>query len=79
MEIPFKSIRFKPELSNWKINFARNDLKRNENSTWNKVPRQFNIASLAFSGDLIWDNIPKKQVITLPLFLIQLQEPQKIL
>ena len=60
MEIPFKSIRFKPELSNWKINFARNDLKRNENSTWNKVPRQFNIASLAFSGDLIWDNIPKK-------------------
>lgn len=60
IEIPFKSIRFKPELSNWKINFARNDLKRNENSTWNKVPRQFNIASLAFSGELIWDNIPKK-------------------
>lgn len=60
MEIHFKSIRYKPDLSTWKINFARNDLKRNENSTWSKVPRQFNIASLAFSGELIWDNPPKK-------------------
>lgn len=60
MEIHFKSIRFKPDLKKWKINFARNDLKRNENSTWCKVPRQFNIASLAFSGDLMWDESPKK-------------------
>ena len=60
MEIHFKSIRYKPDLTTWNINFARNDLKRNENSTWNKVPRQFNIASLAFSGDLIWDEPPKK-------------------
>ena len=60
MEIHFKSIRYKPNLTTWKINFARNDLKRNENSTWSKVPRQFNIATLAFSGDLVWDSTPKK-------------------
>lgn len=60
MEIHFKSIRYKPNLTTWNINFARNDLKRNENSTWNKVPRQFNIATLAFSGDLVWDTPPKK-------------------
>jgi hypothetical protein len=60
MEIHFKSIRYKPNLTTWNINFARNDLKRNENSTWSKVPRQFNISTLAFSGDLVWDNSPKK-------------------
>ncbi len=60
MEIPFKSIRYKSELTQWRINFARNDLKRNESSTWSKVPRQFNIATLAFAGNLNWDESPKK-------------------
>lgn len=60
MEIPFKSIRYKSDLTQWKINFARNDLKRNETSTWTKVPRQFNIATLAFTGTLNWDSSPKK-------------------
>lgn len=60
MEIPFKTIRYKSDIKSWGINFARNDLKRNENSTWSKVPRQFNIASLAFVGKLNWDSLPKK-------------------
>jgi hypothetical protein len=34
MSIPFTSIRFKENLSTWGINFTRNDLKRNESSTW---------------------------------------------
>lgn len=53
--IPFTSIRFKPGTKSWKINFSRNDLKRNEGSSWSPVPRNFNIASLAFCGELIWD------------------------
>lgn len=52
MAIPFKSIRFKPGESNWKVNFARNDLKNNEMSTWSKVPRNFNVASLTYCGEL---------------------------
>jgi hypothetical protein len=60
MEIPFKTIRYKNDIKTWGINFARNDLKRNENSTWSKVPRQFNISSLAFVGNLNWDTLPKK-------------------
>lgn len=55
MAIPFKSIRFKENVTSWGINFSRNDLKRNENSSWSPVPRNFNIASLAFTGELIWD------------------------
>lgn len=60
IQIPFKSIRFKDNLTEWKINFARNDLDLNENSTWVKVPRQFNISSLAFAGKLIFETAPKK-------------------
>jgi hypothetical protein len=53
--IPFTSLRFKPGSTEWRINFARNDLKRNEISTWITVPRNFNIATLAFTGVLQWD------------------------
>ncbi len=60
MAIPFKTLRFKGELNEWRINFSRNDLKRNENSCWSKVPRQFNIATLAFTGLLKWDKAPQK-------------------
>ncbi|MBC7863158.1 MAG: carbohydrate binding family 9 domain-containing protein [Bacteroidia bacterium] len=60
MAIPFKTLRFKTGLKEWRINFARNDLKRNENSAWSKVPRQFNTATLAFTGKMLWDNAPEK-------------------
>jgi hypothetical protein len=58
--IPFKTLRYKSGISNWRINFSRNDLKRNENSSWAPVPKNFNVASLAFTGDLYWDEAPKK-------------------
>lgn len=60
IEIPFKTIRYKNDITHWHINFSRNDLKRNENSTWCKVPRQFNTTSLAFTGNLMWDATPNK-------------------
>ncbi len=60
MAIPFKSIRYKEGINLWGINFSRNDLKRNENSSWAAVPRNFNIASLAFTGELLWDAPPPK-------------------
>lgn len=60
MEIPLKSLRYKPDLTQWRINFTRNDLKRNENSCWSKVPRQYNVACLAFTGDLNLESCHKK-------------------
>jgi len=60
MAIPFKTLRFKPGDCSWRVNFSRNDLKRNENSSWSPVPRIFNVASLAFTGELQWDESPKK-------------------
>ena len=60
MAIPFKTLRYKEGVNIWGINFSRNNLKRNENSSWSPVPRNFNIASLAYTGDLIFDEPPKK-------------------
>ncbi|MBT8326829.1 MAG: carbohydrate binding family 9 domain-containing protein, partial [Bacteroidia bacterium] len=67
--IPFTSLRFNKGSKKWRINFSRNDLKRNEGSSWASVPRNFNIASLAFCGELIWD-VPfeskKKSIAIIP-------------
>lgn len=60
MAIPFKTLRYSENVTEWGINFARNDLKRVETSTWVPVPTQFNVANLAFSGVLKWDAPPKK-------------------
>lgn len=58
--IPFKTLRYKEGIDHWGINFSRNDLKSTEKSAWAPVPRQFPTASLAHTGDLIWDNPPPK-------------------
>ncbi len=60
MAIPFKSIRYKEGSDTWRVNFSRNNLKINENSAWSPVPRNFNVASLGFTGILKWDASPKK-------------------
>ncbi len=58
--IPFKTIRYKKDVSTWGINFSRNDLKSTEKSSWTPIPRQFPTASLAFTGNLVWDSLPPK-------------------
>lgn len=67
MAIPFKSLRYKSGVGTWRINFSRNDLKRNENSSWAPVPRIFNVASLAFTGEMKWDEAPKKAGVNVAL------------
>lgn len=58
MALPFKSIRYKKGITEWGINFSRNDLKAAEKSSWAPVPRQFPTAALAYSGILVWDQPP---------------------
>lgn len=60
IKIPFKSIRYKSDITKWGINFARNDLKQNETSTWSWLQRGQNVANMAYTGRLIWDAPPKK-------------------
>jgi len=58
MAIPFKTLRYKKDITRWGINFSRNDLKTTEKSSWAPVPRQFPTASLAYTGTLVWDVAP---------------------
>ena len=58
MAIPFNSLRFTENNKTWGINFSRNDQKNNEISTWVHVPRNFNVANLAFTADVNWAETP---------------------
>jgi Domain of unknown function (DUF5916)/Carbohydrate family 9 binding domain-like len=53
--IPFKTIRYKKGIAQWGINFSRLDITAAEKSAWAPVPRQFATASLAYTGQLVWD------------------------
>ena len=66
MAIPFSSIRYKNGISKWGINFSRNDLRTSEKSSWAPMPRQFPTASLAYTGNLIWDEPPPPIGLTFP-------------
>ncbi len=58
--IPFKTLRFGNNNKSWKVNFARNDLNRNEISTWVPVKRGFELSILSNMGSLQWEHIPNK-------------------
>ncbi|MEP7230906.1 MAG: DUF5916 domain-containing protein [Ginsengibacter sp.] len=58
MALPFSSIRYKQGVTSWGINFSRNDLRAPEKSSWAPMPRQFPTASLAYTGNIIWDEPP---------------------
>lgn len=71
MAIPFKTLRYNKGVGKWNINFIRNDLKRNEKSSWSPIPRQHGIYFLSFNGKLTWDEAPKKpgtNVSVIPYF-----------
>jgi hypothetical protein len=53
--IPFKTIRYKKGITRWGVNFSRLDITAAEKSAWAPVPRQFPTASLAHTGQLVWD------------------------
>lgn len=75
--IPFKTLRYKTNNKTWRINFSRNDLKRNENGSWYPVPRQFNIAHLAYTGVLEWDThppAPGANVVLIPYGIVRAEE-----
>ena len=70
--IPFKTLRYKEDLTNWNIQFLRNDLKNNQRSAWTAVPQQFRTNSLAFAGKIDWKDPPppaKNNISVIPYVL----------
>ena len=60
MAIPFKTLRFDENKSNWGINFFRRDASSNTIHTWAPVPIEFNETDLGYTGILSWDQAPEK-------------------
>jgi hypothetical protein len=56
LAIPFKSFRYKSDISEWNISMDRWELKRNRKSSWIQTPIQFTTASFPYGGQLIWDD-----------------------
>lgn len=60
IRIPFKSFRYNDQEDKWNIQFVRNDMHQNEQSTWTHLERRFRPYSLSFSGRMKWDSLPPK-------------------
>lgn len=78
--IPFKSIRYKDNLTQWGISFSRLDLKASEKSGWTPVPRQFPSITMAYSGILDWNAPPLSQgsnISFIPYLSGEIESPQK--
>jgi len=67
MAIPFTTLRYKAGSKQWKINFARIDRKRNELSSWVPVPRNFQLQTLSFTGNMNWSESPPKPGVNIAL------------
>ena len=61
MAIPFKTLRYEENRTEWGVNFIRSDMKDNSYHTWSKVPLQFRSIDLGYTGSMIWDQAPVKQ------------------
>ncbi len=60
MAIPFKTLRYKEGSTTWRANFYRLDSKTGERSSWGHIPRNQTLLSLAFGGQLHFNEpLPK--------------------
>jgi len=67
--IPFKTLRYSSNISEWGINFIRGDMQRNEYSTWTQFSLNYPGIDLNFMGTLAWDEKPKQasgKVVLIP-------------
>jgi hypothetical protein len=72
MAIPFKTLRYKKDISTWGLNFNRNYPNQQEISNWTKIGRQYSGLALAFTGVLAWDvppPTPKGNISIIPFVL----------
>ncbi len=60
LAIPFKSFRYNNQADHWNVSIVRNDLKRNQLSSWIAAPIQYIPSSFAYSGKLVWKDAPPK-------------------
>lgn len=57
--IPFSTIRFPEGQTSWYFNSYRFDTQSNTRSTWQPIPQNQMIMSLAYVGNMEWEEAPK--------------------
>lgn len=63
--IPFSTLRYgKGGAQRWGLNIARNIRRRNEESFWAPLPRQFDLNRVSLAGDLVGLEAPQQRLLT---------------
>ena len=78
--IPFKSIRYSSDKTEWGINFYRVDAKNGQYSGWTKIPINISWNDFGYYGSLIWDGpppTPGKNISLLPYVTSSLAEDRQ--
>ena len=60
LAIPLRSLRYPAGDSVWHFNAYRFDTQSNSRSSWNRIPRNQMIMSLAYQGQLVWEAAPAR-------------------
>jgi hypothetical protein len=69
LAIPLSTLRYSATQKSWKINFIRNSMQHNERSTWQIVPLQFDVFSMAFCKEVFFSAsapVPVKNFSLIP-------------
>jgi len=69
--IPFSTLRYGGgNVQTWGLNVARSIRRRNEDSYWSPIPRQFSITRLSLAGELQDLPVPSRRTATLTPYLL---------
>ena len=72
LEIPFSTLRYDSENDKWGLLVYRFDTQDNESSVWTHIPRNQTLFSMAYTGNIIWDNglpTPSRTVSLIPYII----------
>ena len=70
-KIPFATLRYAGgSVQTWGLNMVRRIRRRNEESFWAPVPRQYNLVRLSLAGDLAGVPVPTQRAATVSPYLL---------
>ena len=67
--IPFKTLRYRPDDTSWRVNFQRNVQRRNERAFWASLDRQYNLYRLVDAGTLSGLTVPPQRNLKLSPYM----------
>jgi len=69
--IPFSTLRYgNAREQTWGLNLARSIRRRNEESFWSPIPRQYNIYRVSQAGHLVGLEVPSQRIATITPYVL---------